>query len=200
MILCKIQNSIIMIRDLIVKNRSYRRYDQSVEISMELLESWVDLARYSASGRNAQPLKYILSVDREKNEKIFSTLGWAAYLKEWDGPAEGERPSAYLVQLLDTAIATNFYCDDGIAMQSILLGAVEAGFGGCIFRTINKPRLTELLNIPEQYQIINVIALGKPIEKVVIEEMCDGDFKYWRDNQEVHHVPKRMLDDLILKL
>jgi nitroreductase len=188
-----------MIHDLIARNRSYRRFDESITISLEQLTSWIDLARLSASGRNAQPLKYILSFEVEKNAKIFSTLGWAAYLKEWDGPIEGECPSAYIVQLLDTSIGTNFFCDDGIAMQSILLGAVEAGYGGCIFRTINKPRLMELLNIPDQYLIINVIALGKPIEKVVIEEIKERDFKYWRDNEGIHHVPKRSLDELILK-
>jgi len=188
-----------MIHDLITKNRSYRRFDESVTITSEQLTSWIDLARLSASGRNAQPLKYILSFEKEKNAKIFSTLGWAAYLKEWDGPVEGERPSAYIVQLLDTSIGSNFFCDDGIAMQSILLGAVEAGYGGCIFRTINKPRLMELLSIPDQYQIINVIALGKPVEKVVIEDIKVGDFKYWRDNEGIHHVPKRTLNELILK-
>jgi nitroreductase len=189
-----------MIRDLVIKNRSYRRFDESIKISIVQLRSWVDLARLSASGKNAQPLKYILSADSEKNGKIFSTLGWAAYLKEWAGPVEGERPSAYIVQLLDKVIGTNFFCDDGIAMQSILLGAVEEGFGGCIFRTINKPKLMELLSIPEQFQIINVIALGKPKEKVVIEEIKDGDFKYWRDGNGVHHVPKRSIEELLIKL
>lgn len=188
-----------MLSDLIIKNRSYRRFNESVTISVEQLKSWVNLARLSASGRNAQPLKYILSADPEKNGKIFSTLGWAAYLKDWDGPAVGERPVAYLVQLLDTTIATNFYCDDGIAMQSILLGAVEDGFGGCIFRTINKPKLMDLLAIPEQYQIINVVALGKPAEIVKIEEMKAGDFKYWRDENGVHRVPKRSLEEIILE-
>jgi nitroreductase len=189
-----------MLQDLILKNRSYRRFDGSVNISIEQLMVWIDLARLSASGRNAQPLKYILSADTETNGKIYSTLGWAAYLKDWDGPVEGERPSAYIVQLLDTAIGTNFFCDDGISMQSILLGAVEDGYGGCIFRTINKPKLMELLTIPEQYQIINVIALGKPIEKVVLEEMKEGDFKYWRDENGIHHVPKRSLEEIILKI
>jgi nitroreductase len=85
-------------------------------------------------------------------------------------------------------------------MQSILLGAVEEGYGGCIFRTINKSKLIELLSIPEQFQIINIIALGKPIERVVIEEMKEGDFKYWRDEYGVHHVPKRSLDEIILKI
>jgi len=189
-----------MIRELIQKNRSYRRFQQSVEITEEQLRNWVDLARLSASGRNAQPIKYILSCNPEKNAQLFSTLGWAAFLTDWNGPIEGERPSAYLVQLLDTTISNQFFCDDGIAAQSILLGAVEEGFGGCIFRTINQPLLKKMLSIPEQFEIINVIALGKPLEEVVIDPIKDGDFRYWRDENGVHHVPKRSLDELILDL
>lgn len=189
-----------MLHHLIAKNRSYRRFYQEVEMTEEQLRNWVNLARLSASGRNAQPIKYILSHTKEKNEKIFSTLAWAAFLTNWNGPEEGERPAAYLIQLLDTSIANQFFCDDGIAAQSILLGAVEAGFGGCMFRSINKPKLMEALCIPDQYQIINVIALGKPKEEVVIEDIQNGDFKYWRDENGVHHVPKRTLKELILPI
>lgn len=187
-----------MIKELVAKNRSYRRFYQSAEITNVQLRCWVELARLSASGRNAQPLKYILSCEAEKNVKIFSTLAWAAFLPDWDGPEEGERPTAYLIQLLDTNIANQCFCDDGIAAQSILLGAVEAGFGGCMFRSINKPKLMQLLEIPEQFQIINVLALGKPKEEVVIDDLKNDDFKYWRDENGVHHVPKRSLNDLIL--
>jgi len=189
-----------MIKDLLIKNRSYRRYDESVEIPEKKLLEWVDLTRYCASGRNAQPLKYIISCDKEKNKKVFSALAWAAFLKDWDGPSEGERPTAYIIQLLDTAIANNFFCDDGIAAQSILLAAVEEGFGGCIFRSINKPKLTELLGIPEQFQIINVISLGKPIEKIVVDDLKNDDYKYWREEDGTHHVPKRSLKDILLNI
>lgn len=187
-----------MIRDLILKNRSYRRFHQTIEITKEQLLAWVDLARLSASGRNAQPIKYILSCEPEKNAKIFSTLAWAAFLTNWDGPVDGERPAAYLIQLLDTNISNQFFCDDGIAAQSILLGAVEAGFGGCIFRSINKQLLKKSLQIPDRFEIINVIALGKPLEEVAIDPIQNNDFKYWRDEKGVHHVPKRSLDELIL--
>jgi len=190
-----------MLRDLILRNRSYRRFYEDVPIPVDKLKEFIDMARLSASARNAQSMKYIISNDREINKKIFATLAWAGYLKDWPGPAEGERPSAYIIMMNDTALSLNYFCDDGIAAQSILLCAVENGFGGCIIGSVTREELARLLNIDERYKIIQVIALGKPKEKVVIEPMGpDGNIKYWRDEHQVHHVPKRALDDIILKV
>ncbi len=188
-----------MLRELIIKNRSYRRFYQEVAISCETLRELVDLARLSASGANRQPLKYILSCDPDKNARIFPCLGWAAYLKEWPGPEEGERPSAYIIILGDTEISHSYFVDHGIAAQSIMLGATERGLGGCMIASIQKQALREALDIPPRYEILLVLALGKPKETVVIEPVGpDGDIKYWRDDQGVHHVPKRSLDEIIL--
>ena len=188
-----------MLKDLIMKNRSYRRFYQEVAIEHEPLRELVDLARLSASGANRQPLKYILSCDGEKNGLIFPNLTWAAYLKDWPGPSEGERPSAYIIILGDTEISQQFFCDQGIAAQSILLGANEKGLGGCIIASIQKDGLRQALKIPPRYEIILVIALGKPKEKVAIESVgADGDIKYWRDSDAGHHVPKRSLDEIIV--
>ncbi|MGE5601550.1 MAG: nitroreductase family protein [Nitrososphaerales archaeon] len=188
-----------MIKDLVLKNRSYRRFYQDVPVSLETLRELVDLARLSASGANRQPLKYILSCDPQTNALIFPSLGWAAYLKDWLGPEEGERPAAYIIILVDKTIGAAG-CDHGIASQSILLGATEKGLGGCMIATIRKPELTQLFAIPEQYEILLVLALGKPKETVVLEPVGpDGDIKYWRDEQQVHHVPKRSLDEIIIK-
>ncbi len=185
-------------KDLAKKNRSYRRFDENFTIDKETLFELVGLARWAASGRNAQPLKYYLSNDPAINESIFSTLEWAGYLKN-GRPAKGEQPSAYIIVLLDKRITDNFYCDDGIAMQNILLGAVEKGLGGCIIRSINKPKLRKLLNVPVHFEIIDVVALGKPVEKVVLKDVGeDGSIKYYRDEAGVHYVPKRTLDELIV--
>jgi nitroreductase len=189
-----------MLSDLVAKNRSYRRFEEGVQIKREVLEACLDLARLSASGSNAQPLKYVLSNDRSTNAKIFSTLSWAGYLQDWPGPAEGERPSAYVVVLLDTDIRKDPGCDHGIAAQSIMLGAVEHGLGGCMLGSIRKKELSELLKLPPKFEILLVLALGKPVENVEIETVGpDGDIKYWRDESGVHHVPKRSLDDLIVE-
>jgi nitroreductase len=186
-------------KDLAKSNRSFRRFDEQFVIDRETLVELIGLTRYAASGRNAQPLKYFLSNDKVLNELIFSTLSWAGYLKEWPGPEKGERPSAYVVILLDHSISDNFLCDDGIAMQNILLGAVEKGLGGCMIRSINKPRLTTILNLTDRFEIIDVVALGKPFETVVITNVGDdGDIRYYRDENGVHYVPKRSLDELIV--
>lgn len=190
-----------MIRDLVLKNRSYRRFYEEVKLEKQTLRDLVDLGRLSASGANLQSLKYILSHEPEKNEKIFPHLKWAGYLKDWGGPKVGEKPSAYIVILMDKEITKNCFWDHGIASQSILLGATELGFGGCIFASIDRKALAEDLDIPERYEILSVLALGKPKETVVLEEMKNPmDVKYWRDEEGVHHVPKRKLDDIILNI
>ncbi len=188
-----------MIEDLVRSNRSCRRFFQHEAVSEDTLKSLVNLARLSASAANLQPLKYILSWEPRKNEAIFSCLAWAGYLADWPGPAEGERPAAYIIILHDREIAKDVWCDHGIAAQSILLGARAQGLGGCMLGSIKKDLLRELLMIPPRYEILLVIALGKPREVVVLEEAGAGDsIKYWRDENDVHHVPKRRLDDIIL--
>jgi len=188
-----------MIKDLILKNRSYRRFHQEVAIELETLRELVDLARCSASAANRQPLKYILSCDREKNALIFQHLSWAGALKDWPGPPEGERPSAYIIVLGDTEISQSFGCDHGIAAQSILLGATDRGLGGCMLAAVRRDGLHKDIEIPSRYEILLVIALGKPKETVVLETVGPGgDFNYWRDSDGIHHVPKRKLDEIII--
>jgi nitroreductase len=187
-----------MIIDIIQKNRSIRRYKE-VDIKLDTLKELIQLAQFSPSGGNRQPLKYILSCDPHKNSLIFPCLAWAAYFKDWSGPVEGERPSAYIIVLGDTEISKTFGFDCGIASQSILLGATEKGLGGCMLASIDRDALRSALNIEERYEIPLVIALGEPGEEVVLETVgADNDVKYWRDKNGVHHVPKRAIDDVIL--
>ena len=190
-----------MLKDLVYANRSYRRFDEKHKIDEEILKELVDLARMSASGMNVQPLKSVIACDEETNGKIFPTLAWAGYLKEWDGPVKGERPTGYIIILGDTGIRKSYGYDPGISGQSILLGAVEKGLGGCMIASVKREKLQTTLGIPDWYEILMVIALGKPAEKVIVEEVDhDGDIKYWHDEKDVHHVPKRALDDIIVKL
>ncbi|MFO7748535.1 MAG: nitroreductase family protein [Desulfobacteraceae bacterium] len=185
--------------DLIKSNRSCRRFHQNIKMEPEFLRYLVDHARLSASAGNLQPLKYMISTDEEKNEKIFSCLGWAAYLKDWKGPKEGEKPSAYIVILGDRTITENFRCDHGIAAQSILLAAREKGFAGCMLAAINHKKLRDFFAIDDRFQVLLVLALGTPAEEIALEPLkSKGEIRYWRDEKGVHHVPKRSLDDLII--
>jgi nitroreductase len=187
-----------VIKELVCRNRSYRRFYEDESIEEQTLRNLVDLARLAATGRNLQPLKYILSCDAQKNGLIFPQLSWAGYLGGWK-PAEGERPSAYIVMLGDKDIAPAFGIDPGIAAQNILLGAVEMGLGGCMITSIRRIELSMILDIPERYEILLVIALGIPREVVQIEPLGEnGDVKYWRDEAGVHHLPKRALDEIII--
>lgn len=189
-----------MIKDLVSKSRSYRRFYQDEQISLDTLRELVDLGRLSPTGANLQPLKYMLSVDAEKNAAIFANCAWAGYLKDWPGPVEGERPAAYIIILGDTTISRSFGCDHGIAAQSIMLGAAELGLAGCMIGSIKRGDLVKALNIPAHFEILLILALGKAKETVVMDPLAaDGSIKYWRDEQQVHHVPKRALKDIIIE-
>jgi len=188
-----------MIADLIRKNRSCRRFYEDQTIDLATLEDLVNLGRLSASAANLQPLRYILSCNPKTNAHVFSCLGWAGYLKDWPGPKAGERPAAYIVILGDGEITKDFSCDHGIAAQSILLGAREMGLAGCMIGSVRRKQLTNLLNIPDRFTILLVIALGKPKERAVIDAVGDdGSIRYWRDDKGIHHVPKRSLNDIII--
>jgi nitroreductase len=188
------------LKDLILKTRTCRRFDESHQIKPETLENLVELARLSPSGGNRQPLKFLLCYTPEQCEKVFPFLAWAGYLTEWPGPEKGEKPSAYIIVLGDKSISDNFGVDHGIAAHSILLGASNEGLGGCIIASIKREELCDELRIPDKFEVLLVLAIGKPVEKIRIVEIKDDDVKYWRDEQGVHYVPKRNLKDLILKL
>ena len=188
------------LKDLVLKNRSYRRFDESHRIDTKTIESFINLARLSASGANRQPLKYVIYNKPEECERIFPYLAWAGYFTEWPGPEKGERPSGYIMVLGDKSITEVFGIDHGIAAQAILLGATEAGLGGCMIASIKREELRNDFEIPDKYEILLILALGKPIENVIVEDIKGDDVKYWRDSNRFHHVPKRSLKDIIIKL
>jgi nitroreductase len=186
-------------RDLVAVSRSYRRFEQGHVVERQALVELVELARLCPSSSNRQPLRYLLVNTPEQNARVFATLAWAGYLADWPGPAPGERPSAYVVILGDKLTAPHFEFDAGIAAQTMLLGAAERGLGGCMVASVDRGVLRRDFRIPEQFDIPLVIALGKPAETVVLEEMNSPQgYEYYRDAEGRHHVPKRPVGELIV--
>jgi len=184
---------------LVKKSRSIRRFKVNMPVSRKQLLQLIEMTRRVPSAQNGQPIKYFLSFEKEMNDLIFPHLKWAGFLEDWNGPAHEERPAAYIVVLGDSGLSGSLECDAGIAMQTILLGAASMGFGGCIIKSVNRELLASALNLDTSLDILYVIALGFPDEKIVLEELKPGgNTRYWRDEQGVHHVPKRSLKDLIL--
>ena len=191
----------IEFRELLKSDRTVRRFKGDVEVSREWLAQIVELARYCASGRNAQPLRYVVVDEKEMREKIYPLLKWAGYYKDWDGPEPGERPSAYLVQCLDTHYGADCLCDDGLQLQAMTLGLTTLGLGGCIIKAFDPVGLASVLHLDARYKPRYVLAVGVPAEEIRLENMDgseEADFKYYRTPDGVHHVPKRPLSELIL--
>ncbi len=191
-----------MITELVTKTRTVRRFREELPLSLETLRALVNLARLGGSARNAQALKYRIVTESVLRERIYPLLGWAGYLKDWKGPAVGERPPAIILCLLDSELLlgpeSEVQFDLGIATQNLLLGAAAQEIFGCRIGSFS-PKLHEVLDLDPQYKMLLVLALGYPAEQVVLEEVgADGDIRYWRDSQQVHHVPKRRLEDLLV--
>ena len=185
---------------LVLKTRSVRRFRSYRPVTAENLRSLVNLARQTSSGMNRQPLKYILVNEPVACAKLFENLAWAAALKDWDGPSESERPKAYIIILGDTDINKSFKCDQGIALQTIMLGAGSMGFGCCALGSVKRDEVRTIFDIEQRYEILLVMAIGASGEDTKIEPMpMDGNVNYWRDEQSVHHVPKRSLEEVIVK-
>jgi nitroreductase len=191
-------------QEIIVKTRTFRRFFEKEPISMEVLRGLIDLARLGGSARNGQPWQYLPVNTPRQCTAVYPFLGWAGYLADWKGPEPGERPSAYILCFLNRdwlkGPESEAQFDLGVATQNLLLGAMVQRIGGCRIGNFN-PRLAELFAVPEQLELSLVVALGRPRETVILEECStDDEIRYWRDEQGVHHVPKRSLESCTLEL
>lgn len=189
-----------MLQELVRTNRSYRRFDHAAPVSMQTLEELVELARLCPSAANKQPLRFILCSSPQENARIFPCLKWAAYLTDWKGPVADERPGAYIVVVNTVENWSMAQFDAGITAQTMLLGAVEKGLGGCIIAAVDHKKLGEIFSLQKGMEIMLVLALGKPVEDVRIVDLpADGSIKYYRDAAQVHCVPKRKATELVLE-
>ena len=184
-----------MIYEKIIARRTIRKY-QNKPVPKEVLIKCVDVARLSPSGANRQPLKYIIINDEEQLRKVFPLTKWAGYLPNYY-PTEEEMPRAYIAILLDKNIRENPGHDAGIAAMAISMVAFDHGLGSCILGAIDREKLKEVLKLPENLEVVLLVALGYPAEQPVVDEVKDGDIKYWLDENGVLHVPKRSLEEVM---
>lgn len=182
---------------LVRKTRTIRRFNQSKKVEIDMLHHLVEVARVTASARNIQPLKYAIITDAKLSSKIFDATGWAAAIE--DGrPKDGERPTGYIIIYNDKNIAPNSMWDQGIVSYTMMMAATEIGLGGCIIATIYKDKFPDL-NLPNNLEPVLVLALGYPTEDVRIVEMINGEHKYYRDAKGIHYVPKRKIEEILVK-
>lgn len=192
----------MMLKDLVLKNRSYRGFDESVRISRETLEGFVDCARLCPSSVNKQPLKYFLAWEPEEVEKVQGLTKWARALPEMILPHPGKRPTGFVVICQDKGIDENlnrYQKDVGIVAQTMLLAAVEQGLGGCMIGNFQAGEVMEVLGLPEEIRPLLIVAFGKPAEEIHLVDVPEnGNTNYYRDEKDVHYVPKRTLADELL--
>lgn len=186
-------------KELVTKARTCRRYHQDKLVPMELLMEIIDTARLTPSASNAQPLRYALSTSAEVNAQLYSMVGWAPAIDNWNGPAEGERPVAYIVIAADTKSPVPPEMDAGIGALAIQLGLAEKGIGCCIFNHFDAAAVHAAVGLRRYVAVQLVIAIGYPAETAIIEELRKGQpFQYHRDEQGQHYVPKRLLNDIVM--
>lgn len=188
--------------ELVRKNRSYRGYNENRPVTREELTRLVECARLCPSSVNAQPLKYRLVWQKEEVARLQEKTNWAKALTSITLPHPGMCPTAFIVICQDTGIDTSlqrYQKDVGIVAQTMLLGAVEMGLGGCMIGNFNAGGVRQVLALPEAMAPLLVVAIGEPAETVVLTEVGpDGSVQYYRDENDVHYVPKRALEDILI--
>jgi nitroreductase len=179
----------------VMKRRSVRCFEQK-EISPEVLKKLVNAGRVAPSAANKQPLEYIIVSDPDLRDKVFEALKWAAYIAPEGTPKEGEKPTAYIIVVVNNKHKiADFARDVGAAAENIILTGLEEGIGSCWLRSVDRKKVCDMFQLPEHIEVDSVLALGYPGESPVMVEMTDS-IKYWRKDG-VHYVPKRRLDDIL---
>lgn len=185
--------------NLVRQARTRRRYVNAVKVSRDEVVGFIDTARNVASAMNAQPLRYRVVTDAAECEAVFQATNWAKGLRTGPAPAPEERPSAWVIILSVGQTALDPGIDVGIAAQTINLAASAAGYATCMLLSIDRAKIAEALKLPEGLKIQLLMSVGKPGEQVAIEEFKPGvQMPYWRTQDQVHHVPKRKLEDVLI--
>ncbi len=176
----------------ILKRRTIRLFKDK-RISKRILKKLVNAARLAPSAKNLQPLEYLVVNDKKLCEKIFENVYFGGETERLR--TEKNKPVAYILVLTNKKVAQKFSkYDAGLAVENIVLTALEEGIGCCIMGAIKREKLKKICKIPSNYHLDLVLAFGYPAEKPVLEK---GHRKYWRDKRGILHVPKRSLKEIL---
>ena len=180
---------------LLKKNRSWRGYDPSREVTEDELKRIVAATTLVASGMNRQRLRYRL-VTKADAAKILPHITLGAALPEEHLPHPGCEPQAFIVACATEKENKVIDIDLGFAAQSMLLKATEMGLGGIFILNFRAEEIKESLSLPSTP--LAVIAIGKPAETIFLKPVHQGeDLNYYRHGG-VHFVPKLGLEDILI--
>jgi nitroreductase len=179
----------------IISRRSIRRFQQK-KIDPKILKKMVNAARLAPSAANLQPLEFFIVDNENLCEKIFETTNWAAYIRPTWKPNKNERPVAYIIILVNEKNNPWYLRDASFAAENIVLTAESNNIGSCILCKIDREKIRKILKIPENIIIDSLVVLGYKAEQPVAVDFVDS-VKYWRDEKEVLHVPKRKFEDVV---
>lgn len=186
------------VREAIERRRTIRKFTDRV-IDKSDLHELIDCARLAAYGANLQPLKFRTVTEENEVKSVFPHIKWAGYLTD-GAPKEGEKPNAYIAILGDTQIKKNgaFETDAGAAITTMMLRATELNLATCWLGAINREKISEILHIPENLNLLYLLAVGEGAQESVACDMTGGDVKYFMGEDNVLNVPKRSLEEIII--
>ncbi len=181
---------------LVQSARTCRRFKGGL-LPVSVLEHIVDCARLSPSARNAQQLRFALVCSEEKCSAMLGLVAFGGALRPEQKPTYAQRPRGYIVILGPSELSQFGVMDVGIAAQSMFLAANEAGLGCCMIGAFKRKETALLLGV-EENEVKLVLAFGEPDEeRRIAERRKDGSLTYYRDENDVHCVPKITLEEAV---
>jgi len=141
------------------KRKSIRAYlDKSVED--EKLELILQAARLAPSANNRQEWRFIVVRDKSKRNRLMQAAKGQSFVREApviiaccaDDPDQHVMTCGQLCYPIDVAIA----------IDHMTLKAAEEGLGTCWIGAFYEDKVKEILNIPNNIHVVELLALGYP--------------------------------------
>ncbi len=181
---------------LLRRNRSHRGYDTRFIVREDQLRRIIAVNTLTPSARNRQVLRFrpVLS---DEAPAVLPHLRMGGALPELRLPAPGTEPNAFIVVCSTAEESREVSIDLGIAVQSMLLQAVEIGLNGLCIGAFDREAVRRALHLP--LEPLLVVAIGKGAERIELTTVdADAERAYYR-RDGIHYVPKLRTEDLILK-